>query len=71
MYEPGSFYRCAASAAWVEAQTLRIMVQIVDRYFGNMTMTFGFQGDEVGVYMQKTAEFFLEEYQGFGHGRRV
>ena len=71
VYEPGSFYRCAASAAWVGAQTLRIMVQIVDRYFGNMTMTFGFQGDEVGVYMQKTAEFFLEEYQGFGHGRRV
>lgn len=68
VFEEGSYYKCAASAAWVEPQKLRIKVQIIDRYFGNMTMTLGFKGDEVGVYMEKTAEFFLEEYQGFAHG---
>ena len=48
-----------------------IKVHIIDRYFGNMTMTLGFKGDEVGVYMEKTAEFFLDEYQGFAHGIKM
>ena len=67
-YAPGNFYKCAASAAWTEEHKLQIAVQIIDRYFGNMTMTFGFKDREVGVFMHKTAECFLEEYQGYGHG---
>lgn len=68
-YVPGNFYKCAASAAWTEESKLQIAVQIIDRYFGNMTMTFGFKDREVGVFMHKTAECFLEEYQGYGHGK--
>ena len=68
-YAPGNFYKCAASAAWTEESKLQIAVQIIDRYFGNMTMTFGFKDREVGVFMHKTAECFLEEYQGYGHGK--
>ena len=67
--EPGHMYDCATSADWPEEHKLRIKVQIIDKYFGNMSMEFGFKGDEVGIYMQKTAEAFLDEYQGYACGR--
>ena len=67
--EPGHRYDCAASADWPEAKKLRIKIQIIDKYFGNMSMEFGFKGDEVGIYMTKTAEAFLNEYQGFACGK--
>lgn len=66
---PGNYYQCAASAAWTEESKLQIMVQIIDRYFGNMTITLGFKDGEAGVFMHKNAEYFLEEYQGYGTGR--
>lgn len=66
--EPGNRYRCAASADWPDEKTLRIKVQIIDKYFGNMSMVFGFKGDEVGIAMVKNAEAFLEEYQGYANG---
>ncbi|MBE5866566.1 MAG: serine hydrolase [Lachnospiraceae bacterium] len=68
-YAPGNYYKCAASAAWIEENKLRIVVQIIDRYFGNMSITLGFQGDRVGVFMQKNAEDFLEEYKGYAQGK--
>jgi len=34
-----------------------------------MSMEFGFKGDEVGIYMQRNAEAFLDEYMGYGCGR--
>lgn len=71
VFVKGNYYKCAASAGWVEEKKLRIMVQIIDRYFGNLTMTFGFRDGQVGVFMQKTAEYFLDEYVGFAHGTRI
>ena len=70
VYEQGHYYDCAVSADWPEEKKLRVLVQIIDKYFGNMSMEFGFKGDEVGVYMQKTAEAFLDEYQGYACGKR-
>ena len=64
----GNFYKCAASAAWVEPKKLYIKVQIIDKYFGNLGITIGFKDDVCGVYMVKHAEAFLEEYQGFAGG---
>ena len=64
------YYRCAASAAWVEPQKLFIKVQIIDKYFGNMSITIGFKDDVCGLYMEKHAENFLDEYQGFAGGKR-
>mgnify|MGYP003558290095 CR=1 FL=1 len=51
-------------AAWRTENRLQIFVQIIDRYFGNATMNFTFIGDMATVNMEKTAEDFLEEYQG-------
>ena len=43
----GHFYRCAASAAWVEPQKLFMKIQIIDKYFGNLNVTFGFAEDRL------------------------
>lgn len=61
----GHFYKCAASGAWVEPSKLFLKIQIIDTYFGNLSMVFGFREKQVGVYMCKCAEDFLDEYVGF------
>ena len=48
---------------------LKIYVKIIDDYFGNLVINLGFKGDEIGVFMHKTAEWFLDDYQGFAGGR--
>ena len=63
---PGHRYDAAFSADWCEPQKLRIRVQIIDKYFGNLGIVFGFRdSDHASVRMTKTAEAFLEEYNGF------
>ena len=61
----GFFYKCASSAAWREEKKLQIRVRIIDRYFGNLCMIFSFKDPSLAVVtMVKTAEDFLNEYQG-------
>jgi len=62
-------YDCAASGAWISPTTLLLKVQIIDKYFGNLHIHFGFKDNEVGVFMKKTAEDFLREYEGYGAGK--
>ena len=67
----GEMYKCMAVARWTEENKLVIRCYIIDDYLGNMTITLGFKGDELGVYMSKTAEWFLDEYDGFAGGRLI
>lgn len=60
----GFMYDCAVSAAWKDEHRLQIFVQIIDKYFGNCTMTFSFKDAYLTVEMTKVAEGFLEEYEG-------
>lgn len=62
------YYRCAVSAAWLEEKKLQLKIQIIDKYFGNCALTFGFKGSKVGIWMQKNAEDFLDKYQGMAEG---
>ncbi len=65
------YYRCAASAAWVEEKKLFLKVQIIDTYFGRLDITLAFRDEnQVGVWMTKAAEDFLNEYYGYGGGER-
>ena len=64
----GFMYEDAVSATWLDDHKLMIYVQIIDRYLGNCNMTFAFRDDKVTVVMRKTAEDFLEEYQGYAVG---
>lgn len=59
-------YDCVASAAWHDEQNLFIKVQVIDTYFGNLNINIGFTPDgRFGMFMNKTAEGFLDKYQGF------
>lgn len=60
----GFMYDCACSAAWREERKLLIKVQVIDRYLGTMLAMFSFKDDQAVVRMVKTAENFLNEYQG-------
>ena len=68
---PGHKYHCATSAAWSSETELYIKVQIIDKYFGNLTVRVGFRDDVIGVSMHKVAEAFLETYQGFAGGKAI
>ena len=67
----GFTYDDAVSLAWISEKELLLFVQIIDKYFGNMNARFFFKGDEVYSVFQKTAEYFLTEYQGKLLGRKV
>ena len=70
--EDGFMYKCAASAGWLDARTLQIRTQIIDRYFGQLVITFGFTDDGfVGVRMVKAGEDFLNEYDGWIIARSI
>lgn len=69
--EPGHKYDCAVSADWPEEKKLRLKIQIIDKYFAQASMEFSFKEDSIGIFMAKTAEAFMEEYQGFANGHCV
>lgn len=66
----GFTYKDAVSLAWVSERELLLFVQIIDKYFGNMSAHFYFKGDEVYAVFQKAAEYFLNEYQGVLLGQK-
>ena len=68
---PGIEYDCLSSAAWIDEQTLNMEVYITDIYLGGLRVSFAFKGEEIGVFMTKQAEWFLDEFNGFAGGRRL
>ncbi|MDE2888847.1 MAG: serine hydrolase [Gemmatimonadota bacterium] len=68
---PGIEYECMASAAWIDDRTLNMEILITDIYLGRLMISFAFKGEEIGVFMTKQAEWFLDEYNGFAGGRRI
>jgi len=68
-WKKGHYYDCACSAKWTEEKKLKIKVQIIDKYFGIGVMVFSFKDDLITVKMQKVAENFLKEYEGFTNGK--
>ncbi len=68
----GHQYQCAASAGWLEPRKLYIKVQIIDKYFGNLHIVAGFDEDNnLGLSMQRNAEYFLLEYEGYASGEQI
>lgn len=65
-------YDCAASATWTEDRKLYIKVQVIDKYFGILNIFLGYREDgKLGVFMNKTAEDFFREYEGYASGEPV
>ncbi len=61
-------YKCAVSAAWKNDSQFFLKIQIIDTYFGVLHMSVSFRDNKIGVYMEKTAEDFLNEYVGYAGG---
>ena len=63
--EEGNMYDAAFSADWCEEKKLRLRVQIIDKYFGNLAILFGFRDENwVTVKMVRASEAFLHKYDG-------
>ena len=58
----GVGYRCLCSGAWTSSTTFVLRVQVIDDYFGNMTITFDLDSSPT-LKSKKTAEWFLAEYE--------
>ncbi|MBQ8309148.1 MAG: serine hydrolase [Clostridia bacterium] len=67
----GYMHNDAVSFAWAEEKKIILYVQVIDRYFGNMSAVFAFKGDDVAVRFSKTAEHFFMEYEGSLVGHRA
>ena len=57
-------YDDAVSAAWLEERKLIILTQVIDRYFGVMSIVIAFNGDRASARFTKCAEHFFEAYEG-------
>ena len=66
----GFMYKDAVSLAWTSEKEVCLFVQIIDKYFGNMSARFSFKDDVVYAVFQKAAENFLTEYQGSLQAKR-
>lgn len=65
----GFMFDCACAGAWRDRRSFMIRVRVIDRYFGNLTMQFGFSGDRATLRCFATAEYFFYEYRGQGSFR--
>ncbi len=68
---PGIQYDCLCTAAWADETSFAGHVWVTDDYFGSMKLHVVFEANTVTLIMQKRAEWFLEEYQGFASGSMV
>lgn len=69
--DSGRRYRCISSGAWTNDTTLHIKSDVIDDYFGNLSIIAVFKGDEISIYMEPHAERFLTEYSGFAAGEMI
>jgi len=65
-----SGYKYKASGAWFDDETLIIYLYIIDDCFGSLKINARFDGDgkNITLFMNKAAEWFLDEYQGIAIG---
>ena len=61
---------CLADLSWTEEKKILLRVYVTDTNLGSCFMTFGFKDDEVGIMLNKRAEFFMEDYVGYAGGKR-
>ncbi len=64
----GTGYRALSIGVWPGEKEFVLRVNVIDDYFGNLTVSCGFCDDTIGLIMNKTAEGFLDDYEGFAAG---
>ncbi len=61
-------YRYVGAGVWPEENKLLLRINIIDKYFGNLTLAFGFRDNKIGFRASKAAEGFLDDYEGLAGG---
>lgn len=64
----GKGYDIITSAAWGMEDSLFIYCYAIDKYFGKIKMNIVFRENRISILMQKVAEWFFDEYNGFACG---
>jgi len=64
----GRGYKYLGAGVWPEETHLLLRFNVVDDYIGNCVGSFAFTGDRVGFRLSKTAEGFLDGYEGLAGG---
>lgn len=60
----GHKYNDAVSLAWLQENKLLLYTQIIDDYFGNLSMIFSFKDELAAVSVSHAAEDFMWDYTG-------
>ncbi len=58
------FYKCANSGCWLDNEKFLIEVEVIDKYFGNLSIFISFKDNVASLFMKKNAENFFREYFG-------
>ncbi|MDR3191567.1 MAG: beta-lactamase family protein [Treponema sp.] len=66
----GRGFRYKASGAWFNPSSLTIYLYIIDFCLGTLKINACFGEAELTLHMSKTAEWFLDEYNGMASGKR-
>jgi CubicO group peptidase (beta-lactamase class C family) len=66
----GRGFRYKASGAWFKPDSLTIYLYIIDFCLGTLKINVYFGEGDITLHMSKTAEWFLDEYNGMASGRR-
>ena len=64
-------YKCVSKGKWIEKHKLMIEIKCIDDYIGNLTIVFSFKDDMVAIKMNKNAQFFFDDYNGFFAGKAI
>lgn len=62
-------FKCAVSAGFRHGNTFVIKVQIIDKFLGNIYISFGVNGEYVTVAMRKLEETYFKEFNGIASGK--
>jgi CubicO group peptidase (beta-lactamase class C family) len=65
----GRGFRYKASGSWFNPGSLTIYLYIIDFCLGTLKINGYFGEDELTLHLSKTAEWFLDEYNGMASGR--
>ena len=63
-------YRCAASAAWLEENLIKIMVQVIDTYLGGLYVSISFKDDYATFSMKSSGQYVFNNADGFAIGKK-
>jgi len=64
-------YDCAISGAWIDKNTFAIQAQVIDTYFGCLTVTICFKDHRATLLMRRSGQYIFEGIDGFVIGAAI